>query len=172
VADPDRAQLNESFLFELPEAWRTGTVTLRFEGQSQPIACVDPAEKSIANGVANDCTVTLTYQTIPVMPITYILANDKGYINGPNGQKIGPVDYQANASHAAGTSRQLMAGMPLSGIDEQIYPTAINFPGVRNGPDNGKVLDQAGDLYKKAGEPRARPLLGGAAPALALTPAR
>ena len=153
VADPDRGQLNDSFLFELPPSWRTGTVTLRLEGQSQPIACVDPAEKSAANSTANDCTVTLTYQAIPVMPITYVLANDKAYVSGPNG-KSGPFDFNANASHAAGASRQLMAGMPLSGIDEQIYPTSITFPGVREADDNGKVLDQTSDLHKKAGEPR------------------
>lgn len=153
VADPDRGQLNDSFLFELPPSWRTGTVTLRLEGQSQPIACVDPAEKSAANATANDCTVTLTYQTIPVMPITYVLANDKAYVSGPNG-KSGPFDFRANASHAAGASRQLMAGLPLSGIDEQLYPTSITFPGVREADDNGKVLDQTSDLHKKAGEPR------------------
>ena len=153
VADPDRGQLNDSFLFELPPSWRTGTVTLRLAGQSQPISCVDPAEKSATNGAANDCTVTLTYQTIPVMPITYVLANDKAFVSGPNG-KSGPFDFTPNASHAAGTSRQLMAGMPLSGIDEQVYPTSITFPGVREADDNGKVLDQTSDLHKKAGEPR------------------
>jgi hypothetical protein len=153
VADPDRGQLNDSFLFELPPSWRTGTVTLRLAGQSQPISCVDPAEKSAANGAANDCTVTLTYQTIPVMPITYVLANDKAFVDGPNG-KSGPFDFTPNASHAAGTSRQLMAGMPLSGIDEQVYPTSVTFPGVREADDNGKVLDQTSDLHKKAGEPR------------------
>lgn len=153
VADPDRGQLNDSFLFELPPSWRTGTVTLRLEGESQPIACVDPAEKSTTNAAANDCTVTLTYQTIPVMPITYVLANDKAYVSGPNG-KSGPFGFNANASHAAGASRQLMAGMPLSGLDEQIYPTSITFPGVREADDNGKVLDQTSDLHKKAGEPR------------------
>lgn len=153
LPDPDRGQLNESFLFELPPDWRTGTVTLRFEGESQPVSCVDPAEKSATNSAANDCTVTLTYQTIPIMPITYVLANDQAYIDGPNG-KSGPVEFRANASHAAGTSRQLMAGLPLSGIDEQVYPTSITFPGVRGGDDNGKVLDQTGELHKKAGEPR------------------
>jgi hypothetical protein len=83
VADPNRARLNESFLFELPSSWRTGTVTLRLAGQSQPIACVDPAEKSSATAAADDCTVSLTYETIPALPIKYFLYSEQGSITIP-----------------------------------------------------------------------------------------
>ena len=72
VIDPDRAQLDQSLLFELPASWRSGTVTLRMAGTSQPITCVDPAERSAADSVGADCTVTLTYETVPVLPITYV----------------------------------------------------------------------------------------------------
>ncbi len=144
VADPDRAQLHESFLFELPESWRTGTVTLRLEGKSQPIACVDPAEKSTPNGAADDCTVTLTYETIPALPIKYFLYTEQGTINYSDARRSSTATFTANAEHANATSRQLLAGLPIPRVDQQINATTLTFPGVR---DNA-AQSQDGSQYE------------------------
>lgn len=155
VDDPKRNQLNESFLFELPPSWRTGTVTLHLKGQSQPIACVDPAEKSAANGVGDDCTVTLTYETLPVTPITYILYKDLGEIVR-NGATTGTYTFVPTADHAGSATRAIMAALPLAGVDQQIHGTILNYSGgLRNDTNSvNKALDEINKLYKQAGEPR------------------
>ncbi len=153
VADPNREKSNESFLFELPESWRTGTVTLRLVGQSQPIACVDPAEKSAVDAVAEDCTVTLTYETIPVLPITYFLYTEQGKINYFDGRRSTTANFSANASHASATSSQLFAGLPIPRVDQQISATTLTFPGARSSADQPKVLDIIKAEYEKAGKP-------------------
>jgi sugar lactone lactonase YvrE len=152
VANPDRAQLNESFLFELPPSWRTGTVTLRLVGQSQPIACVDPAEKSTANGVADDCTVTLTYETIPALPIKYFLYTEQGTVDYTTGRR-GSETFTANASHASATSKQLLAGLPIPAVDPQIYGPIMTFPGTRTSAQQSKMMEIMRVEHEKAGQP-------------------
>ncbi len=152
IANPDRSNLHDSFLFELPENWRTGTVTLRLLGQSQPIACVDPAEKSAADAVANDCTVTLTYETIPDLPITYFLYQDVGNVTSPRGNST--ASFVATVAHAQDATRGLIAGLPIPGVNQQIHGTVLTYPGQRmSSADNGKVLDNINKLYEKDGKP-------------------
>ncbi|MCW5842218.1 MAG: PD40 domain-containing protein [Caldilinea sp.] len=154
VADPDRAQLNESFLFELPASWRTGTVTLHMVGQSQPIACVDPAEKSMTNGAAADCTVTLTYETVPALPIQYFLYSEQGTINYSDGRRSSTATFTANADHASATSSQLLAGLPIPRVDQQISPTTLTFPGIRGTAEQSKMDAMMRAEHEKAGQPR------------------
>ncbi|MCC6457216.1 MAG: hypothetical protein IT328_19835 [Caldilineaceae bacterium] len=153
VADPDRAQLNESFLFELPPSWRTGTVTVRLAGQSQPIACVDPAEKSNANGVADDCTVSLTYETVPALPITYFLYKEQGYFDYSDGRRRSATTFTANADHASATSLQLLAGLPIPRVDPQIHATTLTFPVIRGSAEQAKADAMMRAEHEKAGKP-------------------
>jgi len=153
VADPNRARLNESFLFELPSSWRTGTVTLRLAGQSQPIACVDPAEKSSATAAADDCTVTLTYETIPALPIKYFLYSEQGSITDSGAGRQRSMTFTANADHAAATSQQLLAGLPIPRVDPQIHGTVLTFPGVRDGAAQSRMDRIMAAEHEKAGKP-------------------
>jgi WD40 repeat protein len=153
VADPNRARLNESFLFELPSSWRTGTVTLRLAGQSQPIACVDPAEKSSATAAADDCTVSLTYETIPALPIKYFLYSEQGSITYSGGGQQSSMTFTANANHAAATSQQLLAGLPIPQVDPQIHGTVLTFPGVRDGAAQSRMDRIMAAEHDKAGKP-------------------
>jgi hypothetical protein len=152
-ADPNRARLNESFLFELPPTWRTGTVTLRLVGQSQPIACVDPAEKSSATAASDDCTVTLTYEAIPALPIKYFLYSEQGSITYSSGGQQSPMTFTANAEHAAATSQQLLAGLPIPRVDPQIHGTVLTFPGVRDSAAQSRMDRIMAAEHEKAGKP-------------------
>lgn len=153
VANPDRAQLNESFLFELPPSWRTGTVTLRLVGQSQPIACVDPAEKSNAGGVADDCTVSLTYETVPALPITYFLFTEQGYFDYSDGRRRSATTFTANADHASATSLQLLAGLPIPRVEPQIHATTLTFPVIRGSAEQSQADAMMRAEHGKAGNP-------------------
>ena len=56
LENPGRVVLNDSFLFELPASWRSGTVELEFQGVSHPIACKEAAS------VDNDCKAQVTFE--------------------------------------------------------------------------------------------------------------
>ncbi len=114
---PDRATLNDSFLFELPKDWRTGTVTLQLVGKSEAIACLDPAEKSSVKAEAHDCTVRLTYESVPALPIKYFLYRERG-------SEPTPAD-------ATAASNDLLASLPIPRVDQEINGTVLSYGGVR-----------------------------------------
>jgi len=126
---PDRGKLEDSLYFRLPPDWLTGQVSLRLQGLSEAIACADPAERSTPGAVANDCTVSLSYETIPTLPITYVLFSEHA----------NRTFYTANAAHAAATTRQLRAGLPIPSVDSQILPTTQYFSGARQNSAGNRI---------------------------------
>ena len=61
LPSPSRASLDDSFYFELPDAWLTGRVELEFRGIDTTLTCSEP------DGTP-DCKVTVTF--IPVAPLS------------------------------------------------------------------------------------------------------
>jgi len=66
IENPDRGQLYDSFFFELPASWRSGTVNLEFRGVNKVIAC--PA-RSYTNNV---CKLTVTFQQTPPLDMRLV----------------------------------------------------------------------------------------------------
>jgi VCBS repeat-containing protein len=52
LTKPNRSNLNDSFLFELPKEFSKGNLSLEFSGVDKPFAC-------------EDCTATVSFETIP-----------------------------------------------------------------------------------------------------------
>jgi hypothetical protein len=56
---PNRSELNDSFYFELPYSWRSGTVELEVQGVSDIITCSEGA------GTPGDCKVAVSFVETP-----------------------------------------------------------------------------------------------------------
>lgn len=61
--------------------------------------------------------------------------------------------FTANAEHAAATSQQLLAGLPIPRVDPQIHGTALTFPGVRDHAAQSKMDRIMAAEHEKAGKP-------------------
>jgi hypothetical protein len=66
LENPNRSQLNDSFYFELPEEWRSGTVEFEFRGDSHTIACREHA------GTDNDCKAQVTFTESPAADVRLV----------------------------------------------------------------------------------------------------
>lgn len=66
LENPNRSQLNDSFYFELPESWRSGTVEFEFRGDSHTIACREHA------GTNNDCKAQVTFTESPAADVRLV----------------------------------------------------------------------------------------------------
>ncbi len=66
IANPNRASINDSFLFELLASWRSGTVSLGFQIVRHEFACRE------STGVANDCVATVTFEPMPELPVVLV----------------------------------------------------------------------------------------------------
>ena len=100
----------------------------------------------------DDGTVTLTFQTIPALPIEYYLYSEQGSVKLSDGRQI-PMTYTANSAYAAATSQQLLAGLPIPRVDDTIHPTTSTFPGERTTARQKEVDAIMRETYQKAGSP-------------------
>lgn len=111
---PNRLNTDDSFLFELPSNFLTGTVNLEFKGISQPIACRD------INNTANDCKVTLVFsQVLPTVPIKFYLTSFQ----------YDGVTYTSNLNHVGFAQQGLMSFLPLSGLTVSTADTVLTYNG-------------------------------------------
>jgi Tol biopolymer transport system component len=60
---PDRGQLNDSFLFELPSNWLNGTVEFELRGATEQIEC---------EGKLTDCKMTVTFEPSPEIKMRFV----------------------------------------------------------------------------------------------------
>src|SRR5439155_10446013 len=80
---PRRSELNDSFLFELPSAWRSGTIELEIKGISHPIAvCREPEGDG---SPAGDCKVNVFFHSSPSPSVRLV-----GIIYTENGKQYQP----------------------------------------------------------------------------------
>ncbi len=63
---PDRDTLNDSFLFELPPAWRHGTIDLEVVADSVPINCKEHANTD------DDCQARVTFVDPPTAEVSFV----------------------------------------------------------------------------------------------------
>lgn len=70
---PQRRNLNDSFLFRLPPSWLNGAVELEVQGVNKPLACKDHA------GADDDCKVQVSFEAAPRLDVTFVgIAYDEG----------------------------------------------------------------------------------------------
>ena len=100
----------------------------------------------------DDGTVTLTFQTIPALPIEYHLYTEQGSVTLSDGKKV-PMMYTGTAEYAAATSQQLLAGLPIPRVDDTIHPTPSIFPGTRTTGRQSEMIAIMSEAHKKAGSP-------------------
>lgn len=108
---PDRAQINDSFYFQLPSDWSKGTVELEVRGVSNPIVCA-PSE-----GSNTSCKVTITFKPAGKLEVKLIGVSWKE----SNGTRHTPSE-----ADFTGTQRALASMMPVSDVDVQ-RSTTINL---------------------------------------------
>jgi predicted carbohydrate-binding protein with CBM5 and CBM33 domain len=69
LENPLRNQLNDSFLFELPDSWRSGTIELEFKSASGGLICNDPDRDGKPN---HDCRTQIFFETAPTLQIRFV----------------------------------------------------------------------------------------------------
>ncbi len=111
IPNPNRAHLNDSFLFEVPIAWLKPNITFKFKGKNQPVACQENASEP------HDCQATLSFDENFILPLTFV---DVVRINSETGEVRAPS--QANRDFA---QRNIVATYPLSELDFYYHPTPI-----------------------------------------------
>jgi len=111
IPNPNRAHLNDSFLFEVPIAWLKPNITFKFKGKNKPVACQENASEP------HDCQASVTFDENFVLPLTFV---DVVRINAETGEVRAPT--QANRDFA---QRNIVATYPLSELDFYYHPTPI-----------------------------------------------
>ncbi len=112
---PNREQLNDSFYFELPSTWLTGTLTLVFAGGNEPMACRESAS------LPNDCQVTVTFETMPKLPVKFF---DVVAPQSPAGHPT-----QADRDQAI---KNVVSIYPIIDFAWDRYPTQLNYGSMAN----------------------------------------
>jgi len=79
-SSPERAKLNQSFLFELPREWSSGTIEIEFYSPEISRADLRCDEPTTPAGSAGDCKVTVEFEVAPtaeirIVPIAWGLTN-------------------------------------------------------------------------------------------------
>ena len=133
-ANPDRAQLNDSFLFELPPSWRTGNVVLTFAGISHPIDCAESAS------TPNDCQAAVTFEAVPAFPIKLLNGSDT----------VSGYQFTTRPADQLGTIQSIKAYLPVDVVDWSVSPTTLQYAGDR---DNGQVLNDVRSIWTNDGSP-------------------
>lgn len=77
---PQRLGLDDSFYFELPTSWLSGSVELEFRGLNQEIVCRDSA------GDENDCKANVTFQQSPAAEVELVGVawEEDGVVHAPS----------------------------------------------------------------------------------------
>ena len=105
-----RASLNDSFLFEVPFAWRTGTVEFSFAGNEVPFACE-------AGG--DECSrVTVTFQPVVPLRIEFVSIT---YTDAAG------IDHTPTGADVTRVMKQFIGRYPINVLDSVIQATRSNF---------------------------------------------
>ena len=108
--NPSRASLNDSFLFEVPFAWRRETVEFSFAGNELPFAC---------DGGGDACSkVTVTFQPVDPLSMEFVsitYTDAAGNDHTPTGADITRV------------MKQFIGRYPINVLDSVTRATRSNF---------------------------------------------
>ena len=108
--DPFRGILDDSFLFEVPFAWRTGTVEFSFAGNEVLFACE-------AGGDA--CSrVTVTFQPVDPLSMEFVSVT---YTDAAGN------DHTPTGADASRVMKQFLGRYPINVLDSVIRATRSNF---------------------------------------------
>jgi hypothetical protein len=69
LENPERIQLNDGFLFELPDTWRSGNVELEFKSTNGGLICNDPDRDGQPN---HDCRTQVVFETAPTLQVRFV----------------------------------------------------------------------------------------------------
>ena len=126
---PLRAILNDSFLFEVPFAWRTGTVEFSFAGNEVPFACE-------AGGDA--CSkVTVTFQPVDPLSMEFVSMTYKDAAG---------IDHTPTAADVTRVMKQFLGRYPINVLDSVIQATRSNFNACLGTPTFTSMLKELNDL--------------------------
>lgn len=131
--NPDRAELDEAFLFELPPGWRSGTVEIT--GEINPITdwrSRFPKEFNYAN---NTITRTVSFETAGDMRLVMYRIGypDSNSDNGiANGTILWPENWQVEQTYS-----WLERAYPIDNL--QVIERTMQLSG--NVPDDGRVIN-------------------------------
>ncbi|NLE75886.1 MAG: hypothetical protein GX605_03925 [Chloroflexi bacterium] len=102
---PDRGVLNHSFLFELPNGFKQGTVTLtaHLNPVIPSVRNRNPVESNCGN---NTSTATVTFESVPTMNL----------VNYRVGDKLGSTTYYPSSGDSVQMAQWLRRAYPLSSL--------------------------------------------------------
>ena len=107
---PQRSILNDSFLFEVPFAWRTGTLEFSFAGNELAFSCK-------AGGDA--CSkVTVTFQPVDPLSMEFVSMTYKDAAG---------IDHTPAAADITQVMKQFVGRYPINVLDSVIQATRSNF---------------------------------------------
>ena len=107
---PHRSFLNDSFLFEVPFAWRTGTVEFSFAGNEVPFACE-------AGGDA--CSkVTVTFQPVDPLSMKFVSITYKDAAG---------IDHTPTGADVTRVMKEFLGRYPINFLDSVIEAKRSNF---------------------------------------------
>jgi Tol biopolymer transport system component len=108
--NPSRASLNDSFLFEVPFAWRRETVEFSFAGNELPFACE-------AGG--DECSkVTVTFQPVDPLSMKFVQLTYKDAAG---------IDHTPTQADLTRVMKEFLGRYPISYLDTVTQATRTNF---------------------------------------------
>jgi hypothetical protein len=124
--NPQRNQLNDSFLFQLDEKWLNGTIKLEFNGINNQFSC----ENSNCN------SKTITFLQLPNLEITLVRVSWYGSI-------VGSKHVPSNKDITA-VENSIKSQLPLANI---VFKRAEYFMPTSGRPDLSKLLSTMRQIY-------------------------
>lgn len=135
---PNRATLNDSFYFTLPQSWLNGTVEFEFTGLTHAADCQEHA------GTDDDCMAQVTFENTPRPQIRLIglrWTDGNGVVHDPD------------AADYAAVVQDIQAEYPIPSLDWD-NPIELNVAGnppnlntVLQTVDNQRTLDGSSRIY-------------------------
>ena len=126
---PHRSFLNDSFLFEVPFAWRAGTLEFSFAGNELPFSCE-------AGGDA--CSkVTVTFQPVDPLSMEFMSMTYKDAAG---------IDHTPTGADATRVMKQFLGRYPINVLDSVIGATRSNFNACLGIPAFDSMLIELNDL--------------------------
>ena len=126
---PHRAYLNDSFLFEVPFAWRRGTVEFSFAGNEVSFACE-------AGG--DECSkVTGTFQPVDPLSIKFLQLTYKDAAG---------IDHTPTEADVARVKKEFLGRYPINFLDSVIQARRTNFNACLGIPALASMRKELNDL--------------------------
>jgi hypothetical protein len=139
LENPNRSTLDDSFFFELPETWRSGTVEFEFQGDNHTFTCREKANTD------NDCKATVSFIDSPASQVSLV---------GIIWHESNNTQHDPGATDYAAVVQDIEAEHPIPELDwstpseitwESAGPPDISAALVQ--VSNQRTLDGSNDIY-------------------------